>query len=459
MCKFRYVFSGILLWLMLGVTKPLTGQDKSIAGLNGRSDSALQISGYAQGFGFGGGKRYNMASLFGEMGFRTNLYVDKAWFAGDVRIRSGWLYNEHQTVVEVKELYAGFRSNKMDFLVGNQIVSWGRTDGVNPTGNLYPSDYFFLTPDPDDQRLPNFMVRTRLRITPEIELDLIAVPFYRPSVYRYDLFELAKGVNVGKILFPEKRIGNSSLAARFNVELPAIGFSVSWFTGFDPFYGCSIDTFNLMPTLVINLEPQPYRKYSIGADIALPVQAWMLRAEAAYNLTSDYEKNVHIPNPAMFFVAGIERSIAGTTAILQYVGHYVSKFKTIHKPVMPPPVPPTDPGYLAYIQAMLIYGNNKVNYESELINRRLFNQLDRSSHLAMITLNRFFAYETLKAELTGLYNFTTLEYMARSGIDWKVTDHLAVKAGFSLMKGPDESLYKLSGEVLNGGYFGLKVSF
>ena len=60
--------------------------------------------------------------------------------------------------LQLKEAYAGYSGEKMDVLFGNQIVNWGRTDGFNPTNCITPSDYFFLTAEPDDQKLSNFML-------------------------------------------------------------------------------------------------------------------------------------------------------------------------------------------------------------------------------------------------------------------------------------------------------------
>ena len=66
----------------------------------------------------------------------------------------------------------------------------GRTEGFSPTNNITPNDYFFLSSDPNDQRLSNFMLKMNYRPAIGIGLELIAIPFYKMSRYRFDLFDM-----------------------------------------------------------------------------------------------------------------------------------------------------------------------------------------------------------------------------------------------------------------------------
>ena len=157
--------------------------------------------------------------------------ADKTFLFSDIRVRGGLNLGEEYTTFQLKEAYAGYSSDKLDIFLGNQIVTWGRTDGFNPTNNITPNDYFFLSADPDDQKLSNFMLRTRYRIFDKIDIDLIGIPFYVPSIYRYDLFDMGQGVKFASPTLPEKSFRNSSAAARINVELPRIGFCLFLFQG------------------------------------------------------------------------------------------------------------------------------------------------------------------------------------------------------------------------------------
>ena len=47
-------------------------------------------------------------------------------------------------------------------------------DGFNPTDNITPYDYFFLTANPDDQKLPNILLQAKWYITPKVNFEFIA---------------------------------------------------------------------------------------------------------------------------------------------------------------------------------------------------------------------------------------------------------------------------------------------
>ena len=112
----------------------------------------------------------------------------------------------------------------------------------------------------------------------------------------------------------------------------------------------------------VTYSSTPYLKNTIGADFALPLGPWIVRGELAYNHTHDYDTNLYVPAPNLSYVAGIERSIGGITAILQYVGKYVTDFIPLHEPLLSDPMNP-----LARMQ----YAEDLVLYESALFNRKI----------------------------------------------------------------------------------------
>jgi len=50
-------------------------------------------------------------------------------------------------------------------------------------------------------------------------------------------------------------------------------------------------------------------------------------------------------------------------------------------------------------------------------------------------------HETLKLDLSGVYNFTTKEYVVRPTITYDITDAVTVCVGAQKIDGPDESIY------------------
>ncbi len=414
----------------------------------------ILLSGYIRGSAYGGGETFDYTSVFGEFCLQGKWSGNKTFLFSDIRFRSGLNLGDEYAAIQIKEAYAGYSSVKLDVFLGNQIVTWGRTDGFNPTNSVSPNDYFFLTANPDDQKLSSFMLRTRYRISDKIDADLIGIPYFVPSVYRYDLFNLGQYgalVNFASPAMPEKSFKNGSVAVRLNAELSKIGFSVSWFRGYDPFYG-----FNVLPIdwtisdISITNSATPYLKNTFGADFAIPAGAWIFRGEMAYNQTRGYDTAFYIPAPGLTYVAGIERTIGGITVILQYVGKIVTDFIGLQEPVMGDQ---TDP--LAIIQ----YADAMVCYESAQFNRKLFNQQEESNHALSLSLTRSFAHDNWNAELTGYYNITSEEYLIRPKITWKATDALSLSAGGYYMNGPEASIFNYSKPILNGAFIELIANF
>lgn len=442
----------ILILILSFVTIGLSAQDLFKSSLSDSSNlkPKLELNGYVRGVGFGVGPQYDFTSIFGEIALKPKLTYGNSFLYADVRLRSGSFYNAENISFDLKEAYAGYKSNFIDVYLGNQIIAWGRTDGFNPTNHITPNDYFFLSDEPDDQKLSNFMLRSKIRFTPQTELELIAIPVYKPSQYRYELFNLGEDVNFQSIQLPEKVLKNSSLAVRFNYESSKAGIALSVFHGYDPFYGFDLVSSSVYPAVSINYAPKPFKKTSLGADFAIPAGNWIFRAEAAYNITKDYDSAASIPNPSVNWVFGTEHDFWGTTAILQYIGVYSLDFDELNIPKLSDPANP---------QAQLEYATNMILYNTELYNRKIFNQQEETNHALFLSLSRSLAHDLVNIKLSGFYNFTSEEYMIRPDIKWKLTDDLTLGLGANLMNGPEDFIFYKAGRVLNGGYTSLTVNF
>lgn len=417
--------------------------------MDNQSEKAVQLGGYVRGSVYAAGENYDFGTLFGETALQLNYKTKSLVMNSDLRFRSGYRFGDSFSEFEIKEAYAGISTKTIDFLLGEQIVNWGRTDGFNPTNNINPNHYFFLSANPDDQKMPNLMLRTRLRFNPSMEWEIIAIPIYRASVYRYDLFNL--GATFVDPVLPGQRLGNAIFATRFNVELPGIGFSLSWFRGNDPFYGINLKNVDLSSgSPVITYIPAFYRKNTFGFDAALPLSSWIIRAEGAWNLTENEEAKMYIPNSDLSYVLGLEHTFGPITAILQYVGKHTLDFTELTEPVLNNPLDPF---------ALAQYANELVAYESYLINRKIFKQQFETNHALALTLSGDFAYNALNAELTAFYDLSTEEIMLRPKLAWNISDALKLSAGYSYMQGHDKSMFSYAGPVLSGAFMELKVSF
>lgn len=415
------------------------------------SKAKISLSGYVRGSAYGGSEKYDYSTVFGEASIQGKLSYNNMYLFTEMRLRSGLQFDETATEFELREAYAGYSGEKLDLFLGNQIVTWGRTDGFNPSNNITPNDYFFFTAEPDDQKLSNFLVRVKYRINTKIDLDLIFIPVYRPSIYRFDLFELGQTVSFAETSLPEKSFENSTFAGRINFELSKLGFSLSYFRGYDPYYGFDIAEidWSLGIPLITN-SATPYLKNTIGADIAIPLGSVILRSEIAGNIINGYEGEIYAPKSDLHYVVGLEKNIAGFNTILQYVGRYTPNFSLLEEPILEDP---TDP------DSQIQYANDMIYYESAIFNRKIFYQQKEFNHALSLMISKPFIHETWNAEFMVFYNITSEEILLRPKISWKITDALSASIGLSYMSGPEMSLFSYSKPVMNGGFIELKANF
>ena len=427
---------------------------------------AISFNGYGRGSFYGGSRLYDFQSVFGEFGVQGKLSINHAFLFADLRARGGLQYDSLYATLQLKEAYVGYQSKQFDIYFGEKIITWGRTDGFNPTNNITPYDYFLLTADPDDQTLPNFLLDAKWHITPQIDLEGIVIPFYRPSVFRYDLFDLNQSgdyqgflhyesiTEFSRFVFPAKTFKNMAYAAKLNFEFPAIGFSLSWFRGYSTMYGFDLDTALIssfiMPELKYNiyLNPKTYLKNTVGFDFEIPAGRWIFRGETALNLTKDYRDNMYVPNPGIQYVAAVERDFGGWDFILQYIGSYTYDFEPLKE------IPPYDPSV-----PLNDYMYNVTYNELTQFNRRIFYQQEKYNHALSLYIGKSFAHDVVRAEVMGYYNITSEEWFVRPQVTWDITDRVQTSVGGFYSKGPDKSIYYYSADVLNGGFVQLKVSF
>jgi len=457
-----------------------------------------------------------MASAFAEISLQPTIEKWGAVLKSDLRFREGYFFNELKNEWQIKELYVSYRRDKLSVALGNQIVNWGRTDGFNPTNNITPNDYFFLSADPGDQKLSNFMLKLNYRPAAGINLEWIGIPFYKKSNYRFDLFDLSNLGDAGGLfgtfgivpnivfggdLLPERKLKNGSAAFRADFEFPAFGGSVSCFRGYDPYHGIEIGAFDFSSLLsgidltslltggfdlssllsgldfsslqpAVTIASAPYRKTTVGADFAVPAGKFIFRGEAAYNIVDNKDSKPYIPNSDLSYVAGLEANAGGFMLLAQYIGKYTFDFEELSEPVFDilgllfsssanpfDSANPALPDLTNLLPAVQKYASETIEYQSKIFNRKIFNQQEKWNHAVSFTAAKSFAYEQLQAEFTGYYNFTSEEWMIRPKLAWKINDFLSLAGGGMYMRGNENTLYSYSSKVMNGGFVELKVSF
>lgn len=413
---------------------------------------SIDFHGYIRGSAAGASEAFDISHAFSEFAIKPVYNRGNTYFFADLRFREGYAFNQAYSELEFKECYLEYKSSYADIFIGNQIISWGRNDGFNPTNKLTPHDYFFISSHPDDQKMSNFMLKSKFYISQEIDLECIGIPFYKPSVYRYELFLNEPSISFIDMALPDRKIKNASLGAHLNVELSALGFSFTYQSGYSNFYGFDIHSINWNQAgtpIIVNI-PKTFKQQTWGTDFSVAIKNIILRGEAAYNYQDTNSDSIFAPGNDISYAASLETSFAGLRTIVQYIGKYTFDFADLDIPILSDPFDTI---------AQINYAINSIQYETALINRKVFEQQEESNHALALTLSRDLFYYVLYLEVTGYYNITAESYFIRPLVTWKINDQLSLRAGGLWMDGPENSLFSLSGPVLSHGIISLEAYF
>ena len=353
---------------------------------------------------------------------RANMTADNGEYSTEINLREGYI-----------NLYPG----KFSFRFGHQIVVWGRADGFNPTDNITPRDMLRFSADEDDVRLGNLLLRSFYSAQP-FRMEAVWIPLYCSSTLPTDIISFPPGVTFQDPEYPPGELKNSGYALKVNLLTSAADGSVSYFNGFNPSPG--IDIIEETTTGII-VSPKAYRTHVIGVDLSTVIgRLFGFRGEFAYkNAYEPFETNIHIPNPELNYVFGVDKEYFGVFSIVfQYMGKYVLEYTE--------PVPPVLPQEMAA-------------YQIHLKNRMISLQQHEYMNAAFLRIGLNLLYETLKLEYMGMYRLTTEEFFYLMRMSYAIADALVCTLGVKVYSGPEDSLYGTIGDHLSALYFDIKISF
>ncbi len=384
-------------------------------------------------------------SGYGE--FSLKLKADKQDFGSafaELRVREGQEFDEKVSQVNLREAYVNAYVGRFDFRVGHQIVVWGRADGINPTDNITPRDMLARSPDEDDRRLGNFLIRTTFNAHP-LRLEGIWIPFYRSSRVPTEFIDFPPNVIYGGHAFPAARLDNSALAFKVNLELAAFDGSLSYFNGHNPSPGLDAQVLpgeGMAPeTPLIRAFLKSYRMSVLGGDFSTALGSFGLRGEVAYRKPhANHQESTYIIQPDLNYVLGIDREFPGdVSVILQYLGRYVIDFQEL--------TPETNLGAPLPL------------YSLAFKNRLLASQQYELSHAFSLRMAKSLLHETLTLEVMGYANLTSEEFLVKPKLTYLLTDALSLDLGGEWYQGPEDTLFDLTDPYLSAFFAELRLSF
>ena len=428
-----------------------------------KKESPFQLNGYGRGVLYTG--TYESQSLpeirsgYGEAALKINAFSGaRGKLFSEIRFKSGYEYNEQINQFQLREAYADLYLGDFDLRAGQQILAWGRADGINPTNNLTPQDYFVRSPEPDDIRMGNFLVRGRYTIKSRIRLEGIWVPVYRHSIYRFDLFDMPDFVHFADAYNPDAAFKNGSFAGKVEFLFDRFDGSISWFSGFDPMPGIEAGPLPETPgeNPSIDLYARPFRQQTGGVDFSFGLGSFGARGEAAYREPEPgYKGEIFVPNRDLRYVLGIDRSFGIFNMMVMYSGQYVFDFEEMQMLESFPEIE------LEMLRQPAVWEMLGPVMDQQLagFNRVIFDQTKEIMHSLAARPSISLFHEVLDLEVFGLYNFSTQEWTLLPRLSWSVSDNLKLGIGGQYFEGPPNTRYDLIAPVFNGGFMELRYAF
>jgi hypothetical protein len=406
-----------------------------------------------------------VSSAFSDFALKVDIENGLNFKAfADLRFRYGVEFHKPVNRLDIREAYLRINGKKWNLSAGQKIVKWGRADFTNPTSKLSPQNFVLRSPEREEMDMGNLLSVVNWYPADFINLEAVAIPYYRSSVLVTEPIPLPDNVTLNEInsLLTGKNMFSYGLKADFHLK--KIDWSLSWFDGYDPLPGTALTGFNLdisgqVPKPVMQLTMTPYKTKVLGLDLETSAGAFGFRGEAAWSMPYlSYQKNEYVPRPEIKWVGGLDWSKGNWRFTGEYSGKYISDFM----PSAVDPVIGSEPDYTLLAQMLSIPGFDLENYVRQQVEafNRLYNyQLKKYYHTGGIRIETELAWGKLMPSVFTMYNFTSRDFLIIPEIKFKPSDGLSITAGAELYRGVKGSLYDIIDDFMNSVYVALKVDF
>jgi hypothetical protein len=220
--------------------------------------------------------------------------------------------------LSVRRLDVTFRAGRITLQVGKQFVRWGKADILVPTDRFAPRDFLTVVDN-------EFLAVTAARaIVPfgEDTVDMVWTPIFTPSripliTQRWTVLPpSARGLPLRDLGGPIP--DGSQFGVRWNHMGEGYELSVTGFRGFNPLPAVSA-RFSPQAAALVFSRAYP-RIGMIGADGAMPLRFFTVKAEAAYFTAATTASDEYV-----LYVIQIERQIGEWSLVGGYAGETVTQ--------------------------------------------------------------------------------------------------------------------------------------
>lgn len=326
---------------------------------------------------------------------------------------------DSETGFDIHELWIEHVGTGWDIRVGNQIIIWGKADGVQITDVISPPDYTeAMTRELDEIRMPVKAAKFRLfgkeLIDREINLELIAIPFFKKARLPKDdnPWAIRNSVPPGLSVVPEDEdkpansLKNMEAAMKVSGYYSGLDIAASLFYTWDdlPVYSRKLSVKN--GQTVLCMSPRFKRMTIAGLEFSRPWSDLVFRGEAAW---------------------------------------YIGRYRDTESPSMHPKKKDS----LKWLLGLDWTPGDDWNISAQIINETIFNYdkslaSDRDATLATLNISKKLLNQTLTLSNMTYFDLNYGEFYNRSKAEYEISDGLHFSVGLDYFEGGDRQygMYK-----------------
>ena len=199
---------------------------------------------------------------------------------GDFFYRSTEQNDESSSRALLREGYLSYIDDSVTLRAGQQIIPWGKSDGINPTDYFTAKDYTVFNPDDEVKRLGAPGVS--LNYTPDggvspFNIQVVFQAYYPQTKLLIPDQAIPSGISFEKYAPSPEAFSPNSMEFGFKISYlkPEYDFSFSYFQGYTHFAEYEFD-----PALS-RVAPINPKQTAIGGDASFTAGDYVIRLETA----------------------------------------------------------------------------------------------------------------------------------------------------------------------------------
>jgi hypothetical protein len=184
---------------------------------------------------------------------------------------------------QLREGYVSYLGTGTEIKIGQQIIPWGKSDGVNPTDYFTAKDYTLLNPDDEVRRLG--ALAANLSFTPKQGTSPFTFQFVVQANYPQTKLLIPAGSIPAGISFqryPDApvpfQMNSFEFGGKISFQKPDFDFSISAFSGYTHFPQYIVDPATL------SVRPITPAETAVGGDASFTLDAYIVRLESALHM-------------------------------------------------------------------------------------------------------------------------------------------------------------------------------